>query len=176
MPSGQFGGHPGFVLSQDLCADCSLGLNSAASLLPAPHSHPFTWGGKAVLRWSLGKVLPFGRVGAERAVCAKATWGWPRDPLGWREEEARIGPVQSREPGSVGRAPRTDFVSPWGNMAQGRAMNTGNELPQEGVSSLSWGVREVGKKRDENLEVCHCTLSSTGRGGIYRIISTYYLS
>lgn len=105
MPSGQFGGHPGFVLSQDLCADCSLGLNSAASLLPAPHSHPFTWGGKAVLRWSLGKVLPFGRVGAERAVCAKATWGWPRDPLGWREEEARIGPVQSREPGSVGRAP-----------------------------------------------------------------------
>lgn len=105
MPSGQFGGHPGFVLSQDLCADCSLGLNSAASLLPAPHSHPFTWGGKAVPRWSLGKALPFGRVGAERAVCAKATWGWPRDPLGWREEEARIGPVQSREPGSVGRAP-----------------------------------------------------------------------
>lgn len=53
--------------------------------------------------------------------------------------------------GPWGEPWRTGFVLLCGNMAQGRAMNTENELPKEGMSSLSWGICKVGRKREEGL-------------------------
>lgn len=53
--------------------------------------------------------------------------------------------------GGWGEPQRTALVSLCGNTAQGRARNTWNELPEEGMSSLSWGVYKVGRKRDEGL-------------------------